>query len=109
MPDEPIVNTEQFFAAGPSNEVWKLQKEFDHWLITTPGAPPYATILVDRPVPVNARVFRRGNPAMPGEEVPRQFLEVLAGPDRTPFRHGSGRLELARAITEPDKPARPRA
>jgi hypothetical protein len=104
VPDEPIVNTEQFFPAGPLGELWKLQKELDRWLIEAPAAPPYATILVDRPVPTNARVFRRGNPARPGPVVPRRFLAILAGPDRQPFLKGSGRLELARAITDPANP-----
>ena len=29
---------------------------------------------------------------------------MLSGPDRAPFRDGSGRLELARAIASPDNP-----
>src|SRR5439155_26960960 len=33
-----------------------------------------------------------------------QFLRVLAGEERKPFAHGSGRLDLARAITAPDNP-----
>jgi hypothetical protein len=48
-------------------------------------------------------VFVRGNPARPGDRVPRQFLAVLAG-NRQPFPHGSGRLDLARAITDPANP-----
>src|SRR5262249_37308075 len=43
-------------------------------------------------------------PKVKGPEVPRQFLEVLAGERRRPFRHGSGRLELARAIASKDNP-----
>src|SRR5262249_56650782 len=35
---------------------------------------------------------------------PRQFLEVLTGDQRRPFQHGSGRLELARAIASRDNP-----
>jgi hypothetical protein len=49
-------------------------------------------------------VFVRGNPGVFGEKVPRRFLRVLAGADRKPFAHGSGRLDLARAITAPDNP-----
>ncbi len=45
-------------------------------------------------------VFLRGNPNNPGPVVPRQFLEVVAGAKRQPFRQGSGRLELARAIAD---------
>jgi hypothetical protein len=104
VPDEPIVSSEGFFPSGVVTELWNLQGEVDRWLIRSPDAPAYATILVDRPVPTNARIFRRGNPATLGAEVPRQFLQVLSGPDRKPFRVGSGRLELAKAIASPDNP-----
>ncbi len=50
------------------------------------------------------RIFRRGNPANQGDEVSRHFLTVIAGPDPKPFSQGSGRLELARAITDPANP-----
>jgi hypothetical protein len=49
-------------------------------------------------------VLIRGNPARVGEAVPRQFLAVLAGDRRRPFPHGSGRLDLAEAISAPDNP-----
>ena len=68
------------------------------------GAPLRAMALVDNPQPQNARVFLRGNPNSPGDEVPRQFLEVLAGQARQPFTQGSGRLELARAIASTYNP-----
>jgi hypothetical protein len=54
--------------------------------------------------PVNLKVHLRGNPATLGEEAPRRFLAVLAGDDAPPFRQGSGRLELARAIASMDNP-----
>ena len=44
-------------------------------------------------------VFVRGNPARPGEIVPRRFLEVLSPKGPRPFTDGSGRRELADAIT----------
>jgi hypothetical protein len=40
----------------------------------------------------------RGNPANPGPVVPRRFLSVLSPEEPKPFRQGSGRLELTRAI-----------
>jgi hypothetical protein len=43
-------------------------------------------------------VFLRGDPATPGEMVPRRFLEVFSGEDARPFQHGSGRGDLARAL-----------
>jgi hypothetical protein len=60
--------------------------------------------MVDRKIPVTPVVFLRGNPGRRGAEVPRQFLKVLSGPDRQPFQIGSGRLELARAITSRENP-----
>ena len=39
-----------------------------------------------------------------GEEAPRQFLAILSGAKRQPFTHGSGRLELARAIASKENP-----
>ncbi|HVK18360.1 MAG TPA: DUF1553 domain-containing protein, partial [Fimbriiglobus sp.] len=50
---------------------------------------------------VDEHVFVRGNPRTPGEVVPRRSLEALAGPDRIPHTHGSGRLELAMQLTDP--------
>ena len=67
-------------------------------------------------------MFRRGNPANPGEVVPRRFLELfpsVTGASDTavpsgdspanrsslePFGHGSGRLELANAILTEARP-----
>ena len=69
-----------------------------------PGAPQRAMVLVDSPQPKNSRVFIRGNPNRLGDEVPRQFLAILAGDKRRPFTHGSGRLELARAIASSENP-----
>ena len=49
-------------------------------------------------------VFIRGNHKTPGDPVPRRFLEALGGsPDRA-FQRGSGRLELARAMTDFSNP-----
>ncbi len=50
---------------------------------------------------VNEHVFIRGSPKNLGELVPRRFLEALAGPKPLTIAHGSGRLELARQMTDP--------
>jgi mono/diheme cytochrome c family protein len=46
----------------------------------------------------------RGNPTNRGPVVPRRFLAVLSPGSPTPFRQGSGRLELARAIVTEGAP-----
>jgi hypothetical protein len=68
------------------------------------GAPPRAMVLNDTPAPYEPRIFVRGSPSAPGDAIPRQFLKVLSGPDRQPFTHGSGRLDLANAIADPKNP-----
>jgi hypothetical protein len=46
-------------------------------------------------------VFIRGSPKNLGEMVPRRFLEALVGTKRTATVHRSGRLELAKQMTDP--------
>lgn len=104
VPDEPIVSTEYDFDSGTCNELWKLQVEMDRAILNAASQPRFAVTMRDRDFPVNPRVFKRGNPANKGEDVPRQFLKLLSGPNREPFQHGSGRLELAQAIIDPANP-----
>ena len=52
-----------------------------------------------RKEPRDLPVFIRGNPNRSGELTPRRYLEVLCDGEPTPFTKGSGRLELAQAIT----------
>ena len=68
-------------------------------------APPRAMTLVDGPNPHDGRVFIRGDHQRLGEVAPRRFLEVLqAAQGEAPLTEGSGRLQLARAIVDPDNP-----
>jgi len=82
----------------------ELLKSLEEWRGKGAGAVPRAMVLHDLPTPVQPRVFRRGNPGNPGDVVARQFPAVLAGEKRQPFKNGSGRLELARAIVDPRNP-----
>lgn len=104
VPDEAVVHTEYDFDSGTCNELWKLQGEVDRLIINAESQPRYATIIEDRETPANPRIFKRGNSANKGDDVPRQFLSLLSGPDRKPFEHGSGRLEMAQAIIDPTNP-----
>ena len=84
-------------------EYQKVLKEVEQWLIRGPGAPPRAMVLRDGES-YDPRVFVRGNPNRLGDAVPRQFLSAIERDKRRPFAHGSGRLELARAIVDPVNP-----
>ncbi|MGF1577744.1 MAG: PSD1 and planctomycete cytochrome C domain-containing protein [Gemmataceae bacterium] len=50
------------------------------------------------------RVALRGNLRKPGKVAPRRFLRILSGPEPRRFTNGSGRLELAQVIANPDNP-----
>ncbi|KAA5547160.1 DUF1553 domain-containing protein [Roseiconus nitratireducens] len=69
-----------------------------------PGSPPRAMVIEDAEQIVNPFVLLRGEPNRRGDRVPRQFPAILAGDDRAPFVDGSGRRELAEAMTAPDNP-----
>lgn len=71
---------------------------------TMPPTPEFGMAMLDSDKPFDPYVFVRGNPGNHGDSVPRQFLAILAGPDRKPFTQGSGRLELAEAIASPTNP-----
>ncbi|MCS7465838.1 PSD1 and planctomycete cytochrome C domain-containing protein [Stieleria sp. ICT_E10.1] len=73
--------------------------------VTHPGAPGRGMVMVDKPKPVEPVIFRRGVPGNRGDRVPRRFLQVLSHVDGgRPFQQGSGRLELAQAIADPENP-----
>jgi len=54
--------------------------------------------------PRDVRVHIRGNHKNLGDEVPRRFLQVVAGSDQSPVLHGSGRLPLAEWIARRENP-----
>jgi cytochrome c553 len=92
-----------FFTTRARNDLTELKNKAVS-IESGPLAPSRAMVLTDKSNPVNPRVFIRGNPARPGESVPRRFLAVLSGGDPKPFTQGSGRLELAKSVTSQSNP-----
>jgi hypothetical protein len=72
----------------------------------SPAAPPKADVLVDVPAPRDYPVLLRGEAQNKGPETTRHFLSILSPDPKHPiaFSHGSGRLDLARAIASPSNP-----
>ncbi|HND51608.1 MAG TPA: PSD1 and planctomycete cytochrome C domain-containing protein, partial [Pirellulaceae bacterium] len=87
-----------------AGELGRLQGKANDIKLNHPGSPARAMAVVDASKPKNSKVYIRGDRAKQGDEVPRRFLEIIAGEARKPFRDGSGRLELAQAIVAPDNP-----
>ncbi|XZE34019.1 PSD1 and planctomycete cytochrome C domain-containing protein [Pirellulaceae bacterium SH501] len=54
-----------------------------------------------------AVIFKRGQPGARGDQVPRKFIQFISSVSR-PMETGSGRLDLAHAITDPKNPLTPR-
>lgn len=83
-----------------------LQREIGTLESTHPGAPARAHVLVDSPSSKDYPILLRGEAQNVGSTVPRRFLEILS-PDpkkRPTWKKGSGRLELAGAIADPNNP-----
>ena len=102
--DAPIADFEKFVGRDDRNKLVILQKKVEEWKINSPNAPARAHSLADAPTPTEPVVFVRGNAGNRGPQVPRQFLEVIAGAERKPFVKGSGRLEMAQSITSTNNP-----
>ena len=84
-------------------EMERFISKIESLKINHPGSPPRAMVLEDGQLRDEA-IMIKGNPRQRGKVVPRQFLEILSGEDRQPFKIGSGRLELAKAIAADDNP-----
>jgi hypothetical protein len=100
----PESQTYYYMSRGEKDGYGKKLVDLDKMTVQAADAWPRAMVLYDAPQPYEPRVFIRGNPAQPGDHLPRQFLRILAGAGRRPFPHGSGRLDLARSITDPGNP-----
>jgi hypothetical protein len=88
---------------GLRNRGWKFAS-ITAPLLTDAGADARAMVVEDKANPVNSPVFIRGLSENRGDIVPRHFLEILSGGKPSPFKHGSGRLELAQAIASKNNP-----
>ena len=91
---------------GDRNRLRTLDNKIIELNGSHPGAPPRAMALVDKPRPIDVKVFIRGNPGRRGDVAPRRFLAALSDDpqNRELFHTGSGRRDLVEAIVDPDNP-----
>jgi hypothetical protein len=92
--------------AEQADEQQKDNKEFENGKKTAGEAkdPKQAMHIVREASPTNLNIFIRGNVDNKGPEAPRHFLRVLCQGEAAPFASGSGRRELAEAISSPENP-----
>jgi hypothetical protein len=106
-PSGPVFFSRQhaylYMSRVPRGKFEEMKDELDKLAVTSAAAPPRAMTVVDSPIPYESRIFLRGNPNTPGRPVPRRFLSAL-DENQQPFGEGSGRRELAEAITSAVNP-----
>jgi hypothetical protein len=104
--DVPLGEFDLIYTEGDSNNTRSIRVRYNTMLAQAAydGAQPRAMAVEDVPDPVPVHVFLRGNPNNPGELAPPRFPSCLGGSESKAFQNGSGRLELARAIIDPENP-----
>ena len=91
------------FSAEQQQQIAALQKELDALKKSAPAELDMACA-IEEGDPVAQPVFVRGDYNSPGEAAPRSFPAILARYDTKPAFNGSGRLQLAEWMTQPDHP-----
>jgi len=104
VPSGSVLDAEYYLDWPLREELLKLEGRIDRWILEAEGAVPHAVVLDEPAARPSARVFRRGNPAEKGEEVPCRFLGCVSGGRREPFQEGRARLDLAESIVSRDNP-----
>ncbi len=99
LPDE----ADGLFPAPVPEQLKQLGKEIAELRKSEPSLP--RTMAVEEGQPANLRVHIRGNYLTLGDECPRRFPAVISDPGDPPIPAGhSGRLELARWLTDAKNP-----
>ncbi|WP_198000378.1 PSD1 and planctomycete cytochrome C domain-containing protein [Gimesia alba] len=110
-PDSPLVTPRHGFTIlklFPDRKLQKKVKDLNAALDKARAGAPVELAqmlsLQDAEQIIEPRVFRRGNPGTPAQSIPRRYLSFFDQVSDQPFTQGSGRLELAQAITDPQNP-----
>jgi hypothetical protein len=103
--DVPVEEFELIYTEGDSNNTRSIRVRYNTMLAQAAydGAGPRAMSVEDLPNPEPVHVFLRGNPNNPGPLAPPHFLSCLDSEQKV-FHEGSGRLDLAHRIIDPDNP-----
>ncbi|MEX2261835.1 MAG: PSD1 and planctomycete cytochrome C domain-containing protein [Bryobacteraceae bacterium] len=95
---------EAIFAPETLAAIARLKQEMEGLKKSAPPEPDMACAVEEGKI-VNQKVFIRGDYNSPGEDAPKDFPKILTGEsDAVPQPKGSGRLELAEWLAQPDHP-----
>jgi hypothetical protein len=103
--DVPLFEVEFLVGRPGQARINELRAKVAEFTSASPIKPARAMILQEslHAAADNPRIFIRGKSSNLGPEVPRRFLGALAA-DRRPFDAQRARLDLARAIVDPQNP-----
>lgn len=88
---------------GEKQQLDRMNAELKQLRETAPPKYDFAHALVDSGSG-DMQVAIRGNLRKPGADAPRRFLRVLSEGEPPRYSLGSGRIELAESIADPDNP-----
>ena len=91
------------FTEEQNQRIAELQKEIETLKKSMPVEPELACA-VEEGEPIAQQVFVRGDYNSPGEEAPKAFPAILTAFDTKPNFSGSGRLQLAEWLVQPEHP-----
>jgi len=98
----PPADIEQAFPATVKADLAAAREQLAQIEKTIPQYPE--TMAVADTTPVNLKIHLRGNYLTLGKEISRRLPLILTGGQLQPLAEGSGRLELARWLTDPRHP-----
>ncbi|MCA9089178.1 MAG: PSD1 domain-containing protein [Planctomycetaceae bacterium] len=104
LTDLPGGHNSPLFERDNRDQIRKLNANIQTWMVTSDDAPPRAMTLVDKEKPTEPVIFIRGNNGRRGDRVPRRTPQILDPAPDSKYSQGSGRLELAKAIVDPENP-----
>lgn len=71
---------------------------------TEPNSEQAPLALIDKPDIGPAVIFNRGNPRSPGDQIDKKFVKFISLSKEYALSQGSGRINLAEAIVDPNNP-----
>ncbi|MCO8122096.1 PSD1 and planctomycete cytochrome C domain-containing protein [Stieleria sp. TO1_6] len=104
---DPIPTTDYYALAGVFASTEMFNRPLDDSVETKGGQaknPDQAIHIIREGKPHDLNVMIRGDAKRLGPQVERRFLSVIAGSDPETFDDGSGRRELAQALTDRSNP-----
>ena len=99
---------ERFLSGMWQAHLDKLRADLQVFEEALPEPYPFVHGYKDAEKIKDLQVYVRGDKDNLGELAPRRFLQILSEGEQARFTQGSGRLDLANSIVDPDNPLTPR-